>query len=84
MTQRNTSHFRVKNMFQIRNLTHYILKENSQKRSKFLCVVDERGYYDEIDVEGHVTLEEALSMVKSMMAEELIHLSLKVILSFLS
>ena len=77
MTLRNTSHFRVKNMFQIRNLTHYILKENSQKRSKFLCVVDERGYYDEIDVEGHVTLEEALSMVKSMMAEELIHLSLK-------
>ncbi len=77
MTRRNTPHFRVKNMFQIRNLTHYILKENSQKRSKFLCVVDERGYYDEIDVEGHVTLEEALSMVKSMMAEELIHLSLK-------
>ena len=77
MTLCNTSNFRVKNMLQIRNLTHYILKENSQKRSKFLCVVDERGYYDEIDVEGHVTLEEALSIVKSMMAEELIHLSLK-------
>lgn len=64
-------------MLEIRNLTHYILKENAQKRSKFLCVVDERGYYDEIDIEGHVTLEEALSKVKSIMVEELIHLTLK-------
>ena len=52
MTLCNTLNFRVKNMLQIRNLTHYILKENSQKRSKFLCVVDERGYYDEIDIDN--------------------------------
>jgi hypothetical protein len=64
-------------MLEIRNLTHYILKESSQKRSRFLCVVDERGYYDEVDVEGHVTLEEALLKVKSMMAGDLIHLALK-------
>ncbi len=42
-----------------------------------MYVVDEHGFWDEMDVQGHLTLEEALIITKGMMAERLIHVSLK-------
>lgn len=64
-------------MLEIQNLTHYIVGEDSVKRTRFQYVITGYGYFDEIDVEGHVTLEEALSLVKSKISDELIHLTLK-------
>lgn len=64
-------------MIEIRNLMHYYDKERIQKRTKFLFIVDENIYYDEMDVHGYLEKETALKMVKEMITEELIHLLLK-------
>lgn len=64
-------------MLEIRNLTQYILKKTGENRTKFIYVIGDGGFTDEMDVPGHVTLEEALSLVKEMMTDRLIKISLK-------
>ena len=64
-------------MLEIRNLTQYILKKTSEKRTKFIFTIGDGGFTDEMDVTGHITLEEALSITKEMMADRLIKISLK-------
>ena len=64
-------------MLKIRNLTHYIDEKSNEKRTKFTYIIGDNGYFQNLDVENHVTLEMALSIVKDMMAERLIQISLK-------
>ena len=64
-------------MLKIRNLTHYIDEKTHEKRTKFTYIIGDNGYFQNLDVENHVTLEMALSIVKDMMAERLIQISLK-------
>ena len=64
-------------MLEIRNLTHYILKKTSERRTKFIFTIGGDGFTDEMDVSGHVTLEEALLITKEMMVDRIIKISLK-------
>lgn len=68
-------------MVSIKNFTQYEVENTGEKRTRFTYVIGDNGYFEEIDVENHITLEIALSLVKEMMADRLIHISLKETLS---
>ena len=71
-------------MLTVKNLTHYTTQNTCEKRTKFIYVIGNNGFFEELDVEGHVTLEMALSIVKEMMADRLIRISLKETVSKIS
>lgn len=71
-------------MLTVKNLTNYTDENTNEKRTKFIYVIGNNGFFQEMDVEGHVTLEMALSIVKEMMADRLIRISLKETISKIS
>ena len=71
------TYYSEKAMLKIKNLTHYTDENTHEKRTEFIYIIGDNGYFEKIDVANHVTLEMALSIVKDMMAERLIHISLK-------
>ena len=71
-------------MLTVKNLRQYTTENTHEKRTKFIYVIGNNGFFQEMDVEGHVTLEMALSSVKDMMADRLIEISLKETISKIS
>ena len=71
-------------MLSVKNLTQYTDENTHEERTKFIYVIGNNGFFQEMDVEGHVTLEMALSIVKEMMADRLIEISLKETISKIS
>ena len=71
-------------MITVKNLRCYTTENTNEKRTKFVYVIGDNGFFQELDVEGEITLEMALSIVKEMMADRLIRISLKETVSKIS